>query len=216
MKAENLKQGERPRFPWPLKLVIGGSVISVVLMPVLFWFLLKWFWGGLRMWHYILLWPCLLALVALAHWLRRKSRLRSHRAFLGGMGAFSEEFADAHNLMLETCQYSGAISFRFRHPKGGRGAIILQKYQGERPVIVAGWQYYDYDSSTTGQKEHMTQADSLEQEYLNDVLAKALEQVLSWQHADLTLTQNLYGHKKTLTKEQFESLYKKYPFPKLE
>jgi hypothetical protein len=216
MKAENPTKREGSRFPWVLKLVIGLSLINLVLTPVVLWFVIKWFWPGLRIWHYVLFLLCLLALVALAHWFQRTIRLRSHRTFLRRMAAFSEDFAHAHNLMLEICQDSGAISFRFRHPKGGRGAITLQKYHREKPVMFARWQYYDYDSPTTGQKEHMTEVDSLEQEYLNDVLAKALEQVLSWQDTDLTLTQNLHDHKETLTREQFESFFEKYPFPKLD
>jgi hypothetical protein len=212
-KGEHTKD-EASRSRWILNLIIGATLVNCVLTPVVFWFVLKWFWPGLRMWHYVLLWLCLVALVALVHWFEVRRRLKSHRAFVRRVIGFSEEFARYHNLLLEKKEASGAVGFRFSHPEGGRGTITFQNWHREKPMVFAHWQYADYDTCVDGHKEEMKQLASLEEKYLRGVLTETLQQMLSWHNEDLILAKASLDWKEALTREEFDRIYSKYPFPK--
>ena len=192
----------------------AGLALCVIQLAIV-WYILNWLWPEIRLWHYVLFFILLCVLVALVHWYQCIMRNRSHRAFINKVGHIAKDFANSHNLMLETSEYSGSVSFYFKHPQGGRGSIILQQWYREKPMLLTGWLCDNYDRCTLRRKEEIKELAGIEEEYLRGVLIETLRKLLCWQEEDLIEKKSTWNWKETSSKEDFERRYDKYPIPKL-
>jgi hypothetical protein len=165
-------------------LKLGWLALLVIIQFVIVWSLLKWIWPGVKFWHYILLLLLLCVLVILVSWFESILRRRKHRAFIRRLDKVSKDFAKSYNLSLETDERLGVISFCFEHPLEGQCRISLQRYGKEKPMLNAkvlwAFSYKDISNGVTGKGESKELV-NLEEEYISDVLAKTLEDILAWQ-----------------------------------
>lgn len=194
--------------------LLAGLALCIIQLAMIR-FILKWLWPEIRPWHYVLLFILLCVLVVLAHWFQCIMRNRSHRAFINKVGRVAKDFANSHNLMLETSEYSGSVSFYFKHPQGGRGVVTLQQWYREKPMFSTEWLCGNYDTCTVGRKGEIKELAGIEEEYLRGVLIETLRKVLSWREEDLIVEKSSWNWKETISKEDFERRYDKYPIPKL-
>ena len=211
IKAKNCSENSKLKKSAKTTLFIGSIFVLFLLSLIVNWLVLKWFWPGIKVWYFIVLFICLTLCVSLIHSHRCIMRGRSHRVFIRRINDLSEDFASSHNLMLTKNEYSGSVGFCFKHPQGGHSEISLQKWYGEKPMLFASWQLDDYDSCIRQQKEERKELTCLEERYLYGVLSEALKRILSWRKEDLTSDEKPWNWKKTLTKEEFERFNDKYP-----
>ena len=148
------------------------------------------------------------------HWLERG--LPEMERYFSKMAPVLEDFAQAHNLLIDKYYHHGADwTFRFRHPKGGSADILVIRNDQNNVYVAGAWQVSDYDTCTMYSKVAEPKVISQNAPTLRTYLHKTLTLILSWAKTDLTVCNADYSEwKTTWTKQEFESFTEKYPFPK--
>jgi hypothetical protein len=136
--------------------------------------------------------------------------------FFSKIASVLEEFARAHNLMIERYYHQGsAWTFMFQNSKGGNGQIEVEKSGHDSVLIRRSWYIDDYDNNTRWLKYPLGKKYSLEHRILREVLEESLKQIFSWNKEDLEPHKNkYYTWSKIFSKAEFEQQQAKYPVPK--
>ncbi|MBN2019086.1 MAG: hypothetical protein JW749_02540 [Sedimentisphaerales bacterium] len=125
-------------------------------------------------------------------------------------------FAKKHKLVIDKYfHHLPDWTFRFRHPKGGQGCIVVRKEDCHNVFVSSSWWKDNYESN----RRDFMDADSriCAVDHVVKILEKILREILSWDISDLKKgTANpCFVWKNEMTREEFEKEDDHYPIAKL-
>jgi len=147
-----------------------------------------------------------------------EEELPALEAFFRPLAPTLERFASEHHLLIDRYYHDGpGWDFRFRHPRGGEAYVEVRRAADGAIKIIKMWWQDDYERATRSAKTEVSDLIPLGSIDLYSTLVSALRDALAW-------TPDCWDHvhsgyesvwHRTWTKQQFDALLDRLPFPAL-
>lgn len=127
-----------------------------------------------------------------------------------------EIFIKKYNVKLDKYRHDEPVwSLSFQHPEGGIATINMSKEASDKIGISQTWYYDDYENGTRSNKFIKYQIEN-NKPFLHN-LEEAFKEILTWKLGEWDSVADDFKSEwqKNWTKNQFYSLEKDYPKPKI-
>ena len=136
--------------------------------------------------------------------------------FFAKIAPVLEDFARAHNLLIEKYPHDGpAWFFMFKYPVAGMGQIDVEKFGQDAILVRCSWGINDYDTSTRFLKYPPPKKVGIKHPEVRKAIEDALDGILRWKRDELVPYKAPYPWSERCSKQEFERQTERLPYPKV-